>query len=172
MDSETRERALVLRAQSGDRDAFDRLLRDVSPPLHRFVKRTVGDDALADDILQQTLILIVRKLRWLNDPKLFRSWAYRIAAREAFRAMRKRHRVEEGPLEELAAPEPQRSDPWLLSRLDSAITRMSPASRAVVTLHYLEEVSLSEVAAILGLSIGTVKSRLAYGLAQLRKETK
>lgn len=162
------ERALVLRAQSGDRDAFDALLRDIAPPLHRYVSRVTGDSALTDDVVQETLIAIVRKLTWLSDPSLFRAWAFRIASRNAFRHLRRRRRIHE-PLDEIASEVPD-VDPWQRERLLASLERLPPASRAVVTLHYLEEMPLSEVAAVLDLNVGTVKSRLSYGLAQLRKE--
>jgi RNA polymerase sigma-70 factor, ECF subfamily len=169
MTADARERALVLRAQSGDRDAFDALLRGIAPPLLRYVTRVLGDAAAAEDVVQDTLIAIVRKLTWLDDPALFRAWSYRIASRNAFRAIRKRRRTE--PLEDADhAIEIPPADPWLRERLLASLDRMSPASRAVVTLHYLEELPLSEVAAVLDVSLGTVKSRLAYGLTQLRKE--
>ena len=161
------ERALVLRAQSGEREAFDSLLREVAPPLLRYVGRVTGDAALAQDVVQETLILIVRKLAWLQDASLFRAWAYRIASREAFHALRKRRVAD--PVEELAV-EYTAPDPWQRERVLASIERLSPGSRAVITLHYLEEMPISEVAAVLDLGVGTVKSRLAYGLAQLRKE--
>ena len=167
----SRERSLVLRAQSGDRDAFDQLLRDIAPPLLRYVTRVTADVALAEDVVQESLIAIVRKISWLNDSSLLRAWAYRIASREAFRALRKRRAVVTAPMEEsLEAVSVEVIDPWRRERLLASLDRLSPASRAVITLHYLEEMPLSEVAAILDVSIGTVKSRLAYGLTQLRKE--
>jgi RNA polymerase sigma-70 factor (ECF subfamily) len=162
------ERALVLRAQSGDREAFDALLREIGPPLQRYVSRVTGNAALADDVVQETLIAIVRKLTWLSDPSLFRAWAYRIASRQAFRALKKQ-RISE-PLEDTHAVLAEVADPWQRERLLASLGRLSPGSRAVVTLHYLEEMPLSEVAAVLELNLGTVKSRLSYGLAQLRKE--
>jgi RNA polymerase sigma-70 factor (ECF subfamily) len=164
------QRSLVLRAQSGDREAFDALLRDIAPPLLRYVTRVMNDVALAEDVVQETLIAIVRKIAWLNDASLFRAWAYRIASREAFRLLRKRRALIFEPIGELeAAPSPS-SDPWQRERLLSSLERLSPASRAVVTLHYLEEMPLTDVAAVLELPLGTVKSRLNYGLVQLRKE--
>jgi RNA polymerase sigma-70 factor, ECF subfamily len=163
------ERSLVLRAQSGDREALDLLLQEIGPPLLRYVSRVTGDRALAEDVVQETMILIVRKIGWLYDPSLFRPWAYRIASREAFRALRRRRSITFEPLAEQAGPVEESVDPWLRERIATALDRLSPASRAVVTLHYMEEMSLSEIAAILDLTIGTVKSRLAYGLAQLRK---
>jgi len=163
-----RERTLVLRAQSGDRAAFDELLREVERPLHRYIAGIVPNHA--EDVLQDVFITIVRKIAWLNDPSLFRAWAYRIASRSAFRALKRQRGRGEEPIGELVAnfEEP---DPWQRERLLANVARLSPASRAVVTLHYLEELPLADVAAILDISLGTVKSRLAYGLAQLRKES-
>jgi RNA polymerase sigma-70 factor (ECF subfamily) len=168
MTPDARQRAFVLRAQSGDREAFDALLREVGPPLLRYVTRVTGDVALAEDVVQETFIAIVRKIAWLSDASLFRPWAYRIASREAFRALKKRYRFTDPP-EDVAIEEPP-PDPWQRERLLASLDALSPASRAVITLHYLEEMPLSEVAAVLDLRLGTVKSRLAYGLAQLRKE--
>lgn len=168
MTAEAQQRRLVLRAQSGDREAFDALLREVTPALLRYVTRVAGDAVLAEDVVQETLIAIVRKIGWLSDPALFRAWSYRIASRETFRALKRRRRYVE-PVDLPVFEEP--SDPWQRERLLASLDRLSPASRAVITLHYLEEMPLSEVAAVLDLPPGTVKSRLAYGLAQLRKET-
>jgi RNA polymerase sigma-70 factor (ECF subfamily) len=159
--------SLVLRAQSGDRGAFDALLRTIDADLLRYVRRLVGNDADAEDVVQDALIQIVRKLSWLRDPALFRAWCYRIASRAAMRSLRR-----EIPSEELTDGGSQeiQVDPWQRDRLLSALPRISPASRAVIILHYFEEMAISDVAAVLELSPGTVKSRLAYGLAQLRKE--
>lgn len=162
------QRSLVLRAQSGERDAFDGLLRELGPALLRYVSRVTGDAALAEDVVQETFVAIVRKIAWLSDPSLFRAWAYRIASREAFRALKKRRVNVELPDE--IATESEQSDPWQRERLMASLEKLSPASRAVITLHYLEEMPISEVAAVLDIAIGTVKSRLGYGLAQLRKE--
>lgn len=163
------QRALVLRAQSGDRDAFDALLREIGPALLRYATRVTGDAAMAEDVVQETFIAIIRKIEWLQDASLFRPWAYRIASREAFRLLDKRRRYTDPPEDDIPIVDEPR-DPWQRERLLASLERLSPASRAVVTLHYLEEMSLIDVAAVLDLPLGTVKSRLAYGLVQLRKE--
>ena len=168
MTADAHQRALVLRAQSGDREAFDALLAEVAPALLRYVTRVTGDAAMAEDAVQETLIAIVRKISWLQDASLFRAWAYRIASREAFRLLRKSRRFVE-PVEELVSLE-EPSDPWQRERLLASLEQLSPASRAVITLHYLEEMPLGDVAAVLDIPLGTVKSRLSYGLVQLRKE--
>lgn len=164
----------VLRAQSGDRGALDELLEAVQEPLYRYIFRLVGERTLAEDILQEVFIRIYRKLRWLREPELFRSWAYRIASREAFKHLKRERRWveqvrDESTLEALPAESPEESyAPELIEHLPLLIARVSPASRAVLILHYLHEMPLAEVAAVLGLALGTVKSRLAYGLESLR----
>jgi RNA polymerase sigma-70 factor (ECF subfamily) len=168
MDAATHERALVLRAQSGDRAAFDELLRTIDGPLLRYITAIVRGRCAPEDVLQDVLITIVRKIGWLRDPSLFRAWCFRIASRAAFRAVGNEPPSE--VLTETAAVDTEPADPWLLERLAGAVHGLTAASGAVIHLHYFEEMSLSDVAAALEISPGTVKSRLAYGLAQLRKE--
>ncbi|HVG44617.1 MAG TPA: RNA polymerase sigma factor [Longimicrobium sp.] len=172
MTPETREAWWVLRAQGGDREAFDALLGAVQEPLFGFVAAVTGDRTLAEDVLQEVFVRIWTGLRWLRDPKLFRPWAYRIAAREAVRHARRERRRDalhdDAALDDLAAAEAEPPDPWLLERLPRLLDRVSPASRAVLTLHYLHELSLAETAAVLGIPAGTARSRLAYGLRSLR----
>ena len=165
----------VLLAQSGDRGALNRLLSDLQDGLYDYLVRLVGDKHLAEDILQEVFVLIWRKLFWLRDPAVFRPWAYRIASREAFRRLRK-HRFQAKMLghETLLAELPAREVPpfphgWA-EALPGLLALLSPASRAVLILHYLQGMTLNEVADVLEVSPGTVKSRLAYGLAALRQE--
>jgi RNA polymerase sigma-70 factor (ECF subfamily) len=162
----------VLRAQCGDRDALELLLRAVQPGLRRYVAGLVGADD-ADDILQDVLIIVSRKLYWLEQPQLFRAWAFRIASRAAFRHLKKRKRwleatVEPSALDDIAAPEVVAADDTILELLDNSV--LTPASRAVLVLHFREEMPLAHVAAVLEIPLGTVKSRLAFGLKTLRKE--
>jgi RNA polymerase sigma-70 factor (ECF subfamily) len=164
----------VLRAQVGDREALEMLLRSVLPSLRRYLSGLAGSTD-ADDLLQDVMVIIIRKLGSLEDPQVFRHWAYRIASREAFRHLKKRRlwvgqHEADTQLDDLPMPE---IPPWseLLPQL-LATPAISPASRAVLMLHFQEDLSLSEVAAILDIPLGTAKSRLAYGLASIRKHMK
>ena len=162
----------VLRAQCGDREALELLLRSVQGALRRYLLRLVGDSS-ADDALQEVLIVVSRKLRWLDAPEAFRPWAYRVASRVAFRHLKKEKRWsdqvrDEAVLDDVPATESAVAAELLPDLLQS--DALSPASRAVLTLHFQEELSLPEIAAILEIPLGTVKSRLAYGLAALRKK--
>lgn len=161
----------VLRAQCHDRDALERLLRSVQPPLTRYVRGLVGPDH-CNDIVQEVLITVCRKIPWLQKADLFRPWMFRIASRVAFRHLKKERRWSEQVrdeivLDQIAAPDPPPTDEVLRELL--TVGDVSPASRAVLVLHFQEQMTLIEVAAVLEVPLGTVKSRLAYGLAALRK---
>ncbi len=163
----------VLQAQSGSREALDELFKSVQEPLFRYIVTVVNDRHLAEDVLQEVFIRIYRKLRWLREPQAFRAWSYQIATREAFRYL-KRERLwtdqvrDEGVLNVMPVAEPVYS-PELVRQLPELVGDLSPASRAVIVLYYLHEMSLVETAAVLDIPVGTVKSRLAYGLESLRR---
>jgi RNA polymerase sigma-70 factor, ECF subfamily len=161
---------LVFLAQSGDRAALEQLLRDTYAPLRRYITRLAGTD-FADDILQETSLQIFRKLPYLREPAVFRPWAFRIATRIAFSHLKRARRwqpLDDAPPESLTAIYPNLGE----SPDDAFLTlieHVSPASRAVLLLHYQHDLSLEESAAILEIPIGTAKSRLHYGVTALRK---
>ncbi|MGA2249874.1 RNA polymerase sigma factor [Terracidiphilus sp.] len=161
---------LVLLAQSGDRAALEQLLHDVYTPLRRYIIRLAGV-TLADDILQETSIQIFRKLPFLREPAIFRPWSFRIASRIAFSHLKRSRRwqpLDDVPPEQLISLDPspgELPDEVFVNLLD----RVTPASRAVLLLHYQHGLSLEECAAILDIPVGTIKSRLHYGVASLRK---
>ena len=161
----------VARAIAGDREVLDGILGACERPLYRYISKLVTRREMAEDVLQEVLFRICRKIGWLRDPELLRPWAFRIASRECFRQLRSEQRRGEEVLNldtlETAANEgvTPEWEPGLLGWIDE----LPPASRAVIVLHYLEEMSLDEVAAVLEIPPGTVKSRLAYGLARLRR---
>ena len=177
MSSEKQEARWVLLAQSGDRDALNELLAGIQHPLYRYILGLTANSAAAEDVLQEVFFRIYKKLRWLREPELFRPWAYRIATREAFKFLKKERRradqiTDEEVLESIPAPEQTEfTSRETMEQLGRLIEQVSPASRAVIILHYLHDMSIEEVAAVLGIAAGTAKSRLAYGLTVLRRLT-
>jgi RNA polymerase sigma-70 factor (ECF subfamily) len=168
---DTGEPVLVALAQNGDQDALEVLLRRYYRPLRAFIAPMVGTSH-ADDVLQEIALAIFQNLRYLRHPGAFRSWAFRIASRRAFRHLKRETRwklLEHDPdaISSLPAPEPlpETLEPGLLA----AIEQVSPASRAVLLLHYQQDLSIEETAIVLDIPVGTAKSRLAYGVSVLRK---
>lgn len=175
MADREQESLWVLRAQVGSRDALEALFRAVQAPLYRCLLGLAGRPALAEDLLQEVLLRVWRNLGALRDPALFRPWCYRIATREALRRLARERRWQgqlghDAALAAAAAPRTEeKPGPEWLDRLPELLQDVPPASRAVLVLHYHNELSLDEVAAVLGVPLGTAKSRLAYGLAALRR---
>lgn len=101
METSKQEAQWVLRAQCDDREAMELLLGSVQGSLSRYLSGLVGSGD-ADDILQNVLVLIYRKLAWLEDPTLFRPWAFRIASRAAFRWLKRQKRWQEEEAGEIA----------------------------------------------------------------------
>jgi RNA polymerase sigma-70 factor (ECF subfamily) len=160
---------LVLLAQAGDRAALEQLLHNCHRPLQSYITRLAGAD-LADDILQETSIQIFRKLRFLREPAVFPAWTLRIASRIAISHLKRAHRWQ--PLDD-APPGTFTANPDLGAPPDETflalLEHVTPASRAVLLLHYQHDLSLEETAAILDIPVGTAKSRLHYGVNTLRK---
>jgi len=171
-----REILLVLQAQSGSQEALDKIFRSVQEPLFNYVLTLVRERHLAEDVLQEVFLRIYRKLRWLQEPAAFRAWSYQIATREAFRHLKRERRWSDQVRDEEALqiiPAAQRDEEFpreLIELLPTVVGNLPPASRAVVVLHYLHELSFVETAAVLGVPVGTVKSRLAYALTSLRQQ--
>ena len=166
---------LVLRAQAGDREAMERLLRHTQSLLHGYVRAVAGEPDMAADVVQDALLTVFRKLHALQEPRAYNAWARRIASRLLFAAMR-RERAREAIHEEFDAsiPAPDSAeqpalDAEMMQSVPELLASVSPASREVLVLHYLEELPIAEIASTLDLPIGTVKSRLAYGLRTLRQ---
>jgi len=154
--------------------ALDSLLRSVQQDVGRFIGNLMSHSADVPDVLQEVFLTVVRKLGTLRDPTLFRPWIFRVASREAFKALRADREwtalVGKGPLDEdvtAAAPTEAALAEWI--DISAMIANLSLASRTVIALHYLQGLTHDEIATALGISAGTVKSRLAYGLTQLRR---
>ena len=160
-----------MRAQCDDREALESLLHSIQPSLRRFVHGVVGATN-GDDLLQDVFVTVCRKLKSLHAPELLGPWVYRIASREAFRHLKKERRWSEPspePFDFDDLPAPGATPPAELLEELLTLDDVPAASRMVLSLHFREELTLLEVAAILELPLGTVKSRLAYGLNAIRK---
>src|SRR5215813_853813 len=107
MATPTQEAQWVLRAQCGDREALELLLRSIYPSMLRYLQGLVGGSH-AEDVLQDVLLVVTRKLGWLVEPNLLRPWAFRIASRTGFKHLKRERRWsgDDAGLDDLAAPEP------------------------------------------------------------------
>jgi RNA polymerase sigma-70 factor (ECF subfamily) len=165
------QRALVERAGKGDHDAFTTLLDVRLARLDAAARLILRDPEHARDAVQDGLIRAWRDLPGLRDPDRFDAWLHRLVVNACLDLIRRRRRrVIEVELSPLDMPFAADAAGLLADRqlLDEALARLDPGHRAVVALHYLLGLPLSEVAAALHIPLGTAKSRLHYALAAMR----
>lgn len=174
---------LVARAQAGDRGAFRQLFDAYAPLVYRIAYRMVGNPDDAADLAQDIFMRAYERLASLKDGQAFKAWLTRLAANMANDLARRR---KISPLS-LDAPPPGHADgvEWALTdgtTLDTtllseeragivqqALLALSADHRLVVVLHHLEDMPLEQIAALLKVPMGTVKSRLARARADLRR---
>lgn len=160
---------LVIRCQQADASALDEILSRWQERLFRHAVRLTGDSDAAWDILQDTMIVISRRIRQLTDPAAFPAWAYRIATNQChdfFRKNQRRYRSIQAYFEQ--QPTETRRDPASTLDLQEALSRLSGAQQTLLSLRYEEGFSVAEIAGILGIHVGTAKSRLFTARHQLR----
>ena len=177
--------ALVAAAQSGDRAALDRLLRAHQARIHAVCRRITGNDADALDATQDALIAIVRGLPRFDGRSRFSTWAYRIATNTCLDELRRRKRRPDlGLVDDLGTTEAGLENGSAVNggrvggdgvgdeiadrmAIDAALARLSPEFRAAIVLRDLCQLDYTEIAAVLDVPIGTVRSRIARGRGQL-----
>jgi len=170
--SPLQEALLVSRAQAGDSAAFRTLILSLETRLFYFIRRLVSDEHRAADVLQDVWLTAFQKLRRLREPAAFRGWVYRIAHDRAVTTTRR----ESCPAKELAVDVADDAVASLdeftrreqAAAVHRAIDHLSAEHRAVITLRFLEDLSLAAIAEILREPLGTVKSRLHYAKESLR----
>jgi RNA polymerase sigma-70 factor (ECF subfamily) len=164
---------LIAAAQAGDRDALDTLLRRHYDRLYALCRRLAGNDADALDATQEALIAIVRGLPRFDGRARFATWAYRVATNACLDELRRRKRRPQlGLSDDDIGERPGRSAPIadsVADRLDvdAALAQLTPEYRAAVVLRDLCTLDYAEIADVLEIPIGTVRSRIARGRAQL-----
>ena len=163
---------LVLRCREGDAAALETLLTRWQERLWRHALRVTGDSEAAWDILQEALLVIARKIHKLEAASAFAVWAYRVTRNKANDWLRRNRRrlrrdthyaasrslVDQGEDDSL-----ERGD-----GLQRAIARLPHSERALLAMRYEDDFGTDEIADMLGIPVGTVKSRLHYIKQRLR----
>ena len=169
------ERLLVIRAQARDQDAFRELVQRYERRLLYYIRRVLGDGSESSDVLQEVWLRVFLRLTSLRAPEAFRVWLYKIAHDQTVGHLRRRPK--ESTATEEDVPVVPDSDPWyeldVLENAESvhrALGRLSQPHREVLTLRFLEDMGLAEIAEIVGCAMGTVKSRLYYAKTSLREQ--
>ncbi len=169
------ERSLVERAQAGDRDAFEMLVRQKVDAVYRTAYAILGNAADAQDATQETFIAAWRSLPRLREPERFAAWLGRITTNACRMALRHKRSVREIPMEvdddraALASYEPPDGSVADAQTFDRAFERLPVEQRALLVAHHLDGRPLADIALELEVPLGTVKSRLHTARAALER---
>jgi RNA polymerase sigma-70 factor (sigma-E family) len=156
----------------GDRVAFGEYVRSRSQALLRAAQAITGNRADAEDLLQATLVKAYQSWDRIDDPAALDAYVRRVMMNTHISGWRRR-RLDEYPTDELPdAPtgEDATGESDLHDVVQRAIDRLPRQMRAAVMLRYYDDMTEPEVAAALGISVGTVKSTVARAVAKLRKD--
>jgi RNA polymerase sigma factor (sigma-70 family) len=162
---------LTIRCQMGDPAGFDDLIARWHAPLWAFVRRLAGNDDAANEIFQDVWVRVIRGIPRLRDGTKLRAWLFGIARRTLMDHLRQEYArtpVVDVDVDEIAADAPATSDTDL-DELERALWQLPIIEREVLTLFYLQELSLNEVAEVLKVPVGTIKSRLFRAKRLLRQ---
>ncbi len=165
------DRDLVERARSGDQEAFADLVHQVSDSLFGIARRVLRDPGLAEDVLQNALVTIWRKLPHLREPDRFEAWAFRILVNACY-ADASHNRRWAATVRVLPVSRADQVDDYQAisdrDELEQAFSRLPLDQRAVFVLHHHVGLPLVAVAETLGIPDGTARSRLHYATRALR----
>jgi RNA polymerase sigma factor (sigma-70 family) len=163
---------LAIRCQLGERPAFDALISRWHEPLWRYLRRLSNDEDIARDLAQDTWIRVLRGIAGLRDPARLRPWLFGIAHRVAMDRLRleyARGPHDDGALDQLTATEPDLDLEAEFANLEAGVAALPVVERETVTLFYLRELTLAQIAEVSGVPEGTVKSRLFRARQLLRR---
>jgi RNA polymerase sigma-70 factor (ECF subfamily) len=179
------EDALVTALSKGVEEAFEILIQRYQQPVYNLVCRLLNDPSDAADIVQEVFLKVFRNIGSFRGNSSLKTWIYRIAVNEAYNHRRwfSRHQRQEVALgredgllsyaDSVADPAPtpfdQAADHETRALVEKALEKLNPKFRAAVVLRDIEDLSYEEIAAVLEISLGTVKSRILRGREGLRK---
>jgi RNA polymerase sigma-70 factor, ECF subfamily len=180
------DQRLLSALQAGDEQAYEQLIQRFQTPVYNLAYRLLNDQADASDVLQEVFLKVFRNVGHFRGDSSLRTWLYRIAVNESHNRRRWlfRHRRGETGIEDAFDDSDVRDKPLMdtgetpfdftMNReaqilLEEGLAAINPVFRAVLVLREIEEMSYEEIAGILEVSIGTVKSRIVRGREALRK---
>jgi RNA polymerase sigma-70 factor (ECF subfamily) len=165
------DRDLVEQAQGGDREAFGILARTRGDTLFGIARRILRDVGLAEDAVQQALVIAWRELPRLRDPDRFDAWLQRLLVHACYAEARRKRawsaNVRVLPIDGPTAPDELG---WLVDRdeVERGFRRLPPDQRAILVLHHYLGLGLTEIGEVLDIPPGTARSRLHYAHRAMR----
>jgi RNA polymerase sigma-70 factor, ECF subfamily len=184
----TAESAVIAELKAGSEEAYAWLIGEFHQPIYGLIYRIVNDPSDAADTTQEVFLKVFRGMRHFHGESSLKTWIYRIALHEASNRRRWwfRHKAQETPIEPVEAGQGEYGEERLVDPgespfdqfaheevrrvVDEALNHVAEPYRTAVILRDLEDMSYEEIAEVLQISLGTVKSRITRGRDALRKK--
>jgi RNA polymerase sigma-70 factor (ECF subfamily) len=164
------EPALIRAAAAGDLTAFEQLVRTYQQHVWRFLRRLVGDAALAEDITQETFLRVFRRLPTYSFESKFSTWVFQIARNSGIDELRSRQRRSRlASIVRTFPPVPPAAPPETRVVIDAALASLPVDLRETLVLVEVLGLRYREVSAVLGVPEGTVKSRMFAARSRLQR---
>ncbi len=163
---------LALRCQTGDPKAFADLIAVMERPLLYYATSLTGNQDAALDVLQDVWLRVLHGIRKLKDPGSLKPWLYAITHGVAIDRVRReyrRNKAEQSQLDDVLNVEEPTFDEQDATAVHDALSRLGVKHREVLVLHFLQDLSILEIANVVGCSEGTVKSRIHYAKRQMKQ---
>jgi RNA polymerase sigma factor (sigma-70 family) len=157
---------LVMAAQDGNQAALEKLVCLWQKKLWRYVFGLTTDVHASWDITQQCWLEIIKGLKKLRDPKNFKAWAYRIVTNRAMDWLKSKKKNQHINFESIEVDSNQKDDDLQVKEL---VQRLKSDSKVILSLHYFEQLSISEIGIAMNIPTGTVKSRLFTAREELKQ---
>ena len=186
---ELTDEEILVRLQGGERDLFGLLVRRYERELYGYLRRYLGRDDLAADVFQNTFLAVFRKIGQYQPGRAAKPWLYTIATNQAIDALRRRNRRVDGRADPLLPGDDggdeggrplfeilQGHDPGPVAQAElgelrqlvrETVDQLPDLLRQVIVLAYFQGLRYQEIAEVLGIPLGTVKSRLHAAVAKL-----
>jgi len=162
------EAQLLISIITGDEHAFTELYRRYSQGLYNYLLRLMGDPSGAEDVLQEVFLVVWQTADSYRGGASVKTWIYRIGHHRAVSWLRQHRRAvaydESTVFLSEAEPEQGRDNAWQDDDIQKALGRLSPKHRAVLELAFVQDLSYQEIAHVLNIPLGTIKSRMSYAL--------
>ena len=166
------EQIIILRCQTGDKDAFSELIERYQAPLRYFISRLSANNEMTEDIFQETWLTVIRSICSLKRTEAFPTWLYRIARNKVYQQLRRKKKLSELN-ENIAVPNDTEDEVFSAedaAKIHRSLKILQAEHREVLMLRFLEQMSYHEIAQVINRGLGTVKSRIYYAKRALKKE--
>ncbi len=180
------DEALLSRFRGGEAEAFGELVRRFQRELYSYLRRYLGNEALAEDVFQSTFLQVYQKAEQFDSGRKVRPWLYAIATHQAIDALRRQNRRASVSLDQITSTTEGETGTWLdtfaatereplagmelteqRERVRAALEELPEHLKITVILAYYQELKYRDIAEILKIPVGTVKSRLHAALRKL-----